>query len=143
MDTDAVSVSRGGPIDRQTLVRGVADVIVVALFVIAGLVSHDISPISDPIATVQTTIPFVVGWLVVAPLAGVYTGHRRSIGGVTRVTTVAWIGAANVGLILRSSPLFDGGALWPFNLIMTGLGLIVIVGWRVALATLVSSDGSP
>lgn len=137
MDTARHSATRELP-DREILLLAVVDILSITAFVFAGLVSHDINPIAEPIASVATVAPFVIGWLVVAPLAGVYGGRTTSVGHTARVTTIAWIAAANIGLILRSSPLFEGGAVWPFNLIMTGLGLLVLVGWRVGYVAITS-----
>ena len=114
---------------------GIVDVILVALLVVAGQLHHGVNPIADPVTSAGALIPFVVGWLVVAPLAGIYaTRNRTSPSRALRLTTVTWIAAANVGLILRQSPLFDGGTAWPFALVMTGTGLLVLVSWRVGYA---------
>ncbi len=140
MDTVSGATARDGPINRETLVLGAVDVGIVIAFVVLGLLSHGIDPISAPIDSIETIVPFVVGWLVIAPLAGVYTVRSTSIGSVSRATTIAWIAAANVGLILRSSPLFDGGAVWPFNLVMTGIGVVALVGWRIGYAVVANAS---
>ncbi len=139
MDTVSEPTAREGPVDRTTLLLGGIDLGIIVTFVVLGQLSHGIDPISQPIASIETITPFVVGWLVFAPLAGVYTDEPTSPRRIGRVTTVAWIGAANVGLILRSSPLFDGGAVWPFNLVMTGIGVLALVGWRVGYALLATT----
>lgn len=138
MDTTPRTTTREEPVDRETLLLGAADVVVVVAFVSVGLVSHGIDPITKPIAALETVAPFVIGWLAVAPLAGVYARRWTSVPHVARVTAIAWIAAANVGLILRSSPLFDGGTVWPFSLVITGFGLLVLVGWRVGYAVVAS-----
>ncbi|MFC4541983.1 DUF3054 domain-containing protein [Halosolutus amylolyticus] len=139
MDTASRTTTRDGRVDRETLLLGAVDVCVVVAFVTVGLLSHGTNPIAEPIAALETIAPFVLGWLAIAPLAGVYGTRSTSIARVARVTAVAWIAAANVGLILRASPLFDGSAVWPFTLVMTGFGLLALVGWRVAYAAV---DGS-
>ncbi|WP_265111705.1 DUF3054 domain-containing protein [Halosolutus halophilus] len=140
MDTASRTTTRDGLVDRETLLLGAVDVSVVVAFVVVGLLSHGTDPITEPLAALETVAPFVVGWLAIAPLAGVYTMRSTSLAHVTRVTTVAWIGAANVGLILRSSPLFEGGSVWPFNLVITGFGLLTLVAWRVGYAVVASPD---
>lgn len=121
--------------DRTLLLLGGVDVALIVGLIVAGQRSHGISPVSDPIASASTVVPFLIGWLVAALLAGVYArGVAASPARAARVTTVAWLAAANLGLILRSSPLFEGSAVWPFNLVMSGTGFVVLVGWRVGYA---------
>ncbi|RQG90578.1 DUF3054 domain-containing protein [Natrarchaeobius chitinivorans] len=128
-------------IDRRTVVIGVLDVVLLSALVAGGALSHGHDPITAPIETLETVLPFVLGWLVVAAIAGVYTSDvSSSVGRTIRLLTVTWLGAANVGLLLRQSALFDGGAAWPFPLVMTGLGLLVIVGWRVVVTALTASE---
>lgn len=133
-----------GLTDRRVLGLAALDVLVVAGLVIFGQLSHGTNPLAEPLGSVETVLPFVIGWLVVSPLAGVYaravvTSVRRS----ARTTAVAWIAAANVGIILRSSPLFDGTAEWAFPLVITGTGLVALVGWRVLYATFADSAAQP
>lgn len=119
--------------DRETLLVGLADVGLLAGLVLVGLLSHDVNPITEPLYALEATLPFLIGWLVIAPLGGVYGRDAlSSLRGAVRVTTVTWIAAANVGLMLRASDLFTGGAVWPFSLVMTGFGLLVLVPWRAA-----------
>lgn len=120
--------------DRRFLV-GLVDVSSVIALLAVGSITHGVSPLHEPLEVAETITPFAAAWIVVAPLAGCYA-HRvlESARRATVVTTVAWLAAANVGLILRSSPAFEGGARWPFNLIVTCLGLLVLVTWRVAYA---------
>ena len=127
--------------DTRRVLVGIVDVMVVVSLVVVGQLHHGVNPLADPVTSAGTVIPFVVGWLVVAPLAGVYTSQNRaSPHRALRLTAVAWIAAANVGLILRQSPLFDGGIVWPFALVMTGTGLVVLVGWRVGYAVYFAED---
>ncbi|WP_255169941.1 DUF3054 domain-containing protein [Natrononativus amylolyticus] len=125
---------------RETLFLAVVDVGLIALLVVGGVIDHGGNPLAAPLSTVETILPFVLGWLALSPLAGAYrAGIGRDPARAARVAAVSWIAAANVGLILRSSPLFDGGSGWPFNLIMTGLGLLLLVGWRVGYAAVTDS----
>ncbi len=117
---------------RTLLAIALGDLGLIAALVLLGRLHHGYALIAQPIATLETMLPFFIGWFVVSVLAGAYTStaleSRRRL---ARVTTVAWLGAANVGLILRSSDVFVGSSLWPFNLIMTGLGVVALVAWRV------------
>lgn len=122
-------------IDRRTALVAAGDLLLLAALLTVGVIQHGTDPLADPLATVETMAPFVLAWFPVAALAGLYAADtigspRRTV----RLTTLAWLAAANVGLILRSSPLFDGGAAWPFDLVITGLGLVILVVWRGAIA---------
>ncbi|EMA27357.1 DUF3054 domain-containing protein [Halobiforma nitratireducens] len=136
MDTATrIGVGRGLP-DRSSLTLGVADLAVLAALIVFGQRSHDISPVTDPVASLETIVPFAIGWIVASSLVGLYgRGITTSVPRVARLTAVSWLAAANVGFILRASPAFAGGAPWTFTVVMTGTGLVALVGWRVIYAT--------
>lgn len=135
MDTAArTDVARGAP-DRESLPLGAVDLALVVGLVLFGQLSHGINPITEPLASAETVVPFAAGWIVASLLAGLYTrGLASSVGQITRLTAVTWLAAANLGFILRASPLFEGGAPWTFTVVMTGFGFLVLVGWRVGYA---------
>lgn len=125
-------------VDRRSMFVAVGDLCLLAALVTVGVIQHGTDPLADPVGTAGAMAPFVTAWLPIAALAGLYAEEAlRSVRRSVRLTTVGWLAAANVGLILRSSPLFDGGAGWIFNLVITGLGLLVLGTWRgVAAAVL-------
>ena len=140
MDAAVRSSSPGGALDRETIALGGMDVALLTGLILVGQRSHGITPLAEPLAALETVIPFLVGWFVMAALAGVYApGVSSSVTRAARVTTVAWVAGVNVGLILRASSLFDGGAAWPFPLVITGFGLLVLGGWRIGYAAYASS----
>ncbi|WP_254767869.1 DUF3054 domain-containing protein [Salinilacihabitans rarus] len=127
-------------VDRETGVVGAADVGLLVGLIAVGVGSHGTNPLVQPLAALETAIPFLVGWLIAAGLAGVYAERVvRSPATAARVTAVTWLAAANVGFILRSSNAFDGGVTWPFTLVLSGTGLVVLVVWRVGYATYTGS----
>ena len=135
MTETANSSGRIAGIEKSVVVLAIGDLVALISLLVIGLLSHGISPLSEPAASVDTMTPFVLGWVTLSVLAGVYDRNvATSVTRTARLTTVAWIAAANVGLILRQSPYFDGGIAWPFGLVMTGTGLLVMVGWRVGYA---------
>lgn len=141
MDTGVRAEGARETADRTTLLLAVGDVVFVAGLVLVGQLSHGVTPIEQPVAALETVAPFVVGWLVVAAIAGFYTTDAgRSVSGTVRWTAVAWIAAANVAFILRRG-IFGETVRWPFPLVMTGFGLLVLVGWRVGYAIYAGSSG--
>ena len=136
MDTAVRTDDRTEAVDRETLLLGAGDVGVVAGLLVIGQLSHGVNPITRPLYALETIAPFVIGWLAVAALAGFYTRSSAvTVPGAARLTTVVWLGAANVGVILRWEA-FDTTATWPFPLVITGFGLLLLVGWRVGYAAL-------
>lgn len=134
------TVNSSGPfvgVDRSVVVLAVGDIVALVSLLVVGLLSHDTNPITEPVASLETMAPFLLGWIVLSVLAGIYDRTvATSVARTARLTTVTWFAAANVGLVVRSSPYFDGGVAWPFGLVMTGTGLIIMVGWRVGYAAL-------
>ncbi|SEQ05446.1 DUF3054 domain-containing protein [Natrinema salaciae] len=139
MDTAVQTGADDRATDRERLATGGIDVVLVAGLVLLGRIEHGGNPLSEPIASLETITPFVVGWLAVALLAGIYTRDRPVGREAFRLTAVTWIAAANVGLMLRASPLFTGGATWPFPLVITGFGLFVLLGWRLGYTLYLSA----
>jgi hypothetical protein len=140
MDTAVRTGSRGGSVDRERITAGVVDVVLIAAVVLVGRIEHGGNPVAEPLASLETLAPFVIGWLAVALLAGVYT-RDRPLGRGLRLTTVTWIAAANVGLMIRGAPVFAGGTTWPFPVVITATGLVVLLGWRLGYALYRSVTG--
>lgn len=140
MNATTRSTEWSGSADPRVLALAAIDVLVIAALILVGQRSHGIGLLSDPVASVETMIPFVAGWIVISLLAGVYARDvATSVPRTARLTAVTWIAAANIGLLLRASDLFSGGAEWPFGLVMTGTGLIALLGWRVLYAAVVAT----
>lgn len=114
------------------------DLLVVTAVVAAGIVEHHgLAGLADPFTAVGTVVPFAVGWLLCASLAGLYRPDALTDARVAaRLTSLTALAAVNVGLLLRASPYFAGGTAWPFPLVMTGTVLVVVVPWRLVLVRL-------
>lgn len=115
-------------------VLAAGDVLVLAMITVAGATSHGENPLAQPLSVLETAIPFVVGWVVAAGLLATYERRHLEYLATSRAVLGTWLGAANVGLILRASPYFDGGVTWPFPLVITGVAGIGLVGWRLVAA---------
>jgi len=116
--------------DRGILALG--DVAAILLFIGAGTVHHGTT---DPLGILVTTVPFLVGWFVVAPLAGAYSTPPTRRTEPFYVIGV-WVVAALVGLGIRSTNLFDGGAAPSFGFVMVVGGATVFILWRLVLVKL-------
>lgn len=140
MDTAVRTARTRAMLDRTTLLLAAGDVALISGLLLYGHSLHYGNPFADPFGAAELLGPFLIGWALAALLAGVYArGVVSSATRAARLTTLAWFAAANLGLVLRSSPLFDGGSPWPFNLIITAFGLVVLVGWRVGFAAYTES----
>ncbi|MCU4924964.1 DUF3054 domain-containing protein [Halobacteria archaeon AArc-dxtr1] len=120
---------------REAIVLGVVDVALLTGLVLYGHVHHGGDPLSDPAGAAETALPFLLGWLAIALLGGVYRRHVYADPiSAARLTAVCWIAAANIGLLVRSSPEIQGGVAYPFGIVMTGIGLVALLAWRVGYA---------
>lgn len=139
-ESEATEHVTPGAGDRRAPLIGLVDVGLLVTLVLVGVQRHGTNPFTEPIAALTTTVPFVVAWVPIGVIAGAYAAETLTEPTrATRVTAIGWLAAANVGLILRSSGLFDGGSPWPFNLVLTGTGLLVLVSWRVVVASVLES----
>ena len=131
--------SLGGRVDVSgtTLGLAVGDLVLIGLFVVAGELQHGYSLTAQPGRVVGTALPFVVGWVVTSVLAGVYTPSVYRVPRTAVLRTVAaWVGAALVGQALRATSLFHGDFALAFVLVSLGVGLVLLVPWRAAVAVL-------
>ena len=125
----------GGWIDRRvrTVVLAIGDVGCLVLVVAIGLLEHGLNPLSRPGYLLFTSVPFVLAWLLIAPLLGVYARPwwDRTLLGLV-VVVVAWVAAAWIGAHIRATDVFPGGAHPVFVLVMVGAGLVALLPWRLS-----------
>ena len=121
----------------RTLTLLVGDVLVLLAFISVGLLSHSIEPWRLPDHTLRTLTPFLLAWLVVAPLVGLYgrealTGHLA----MTIRVTIGWVLASLLGGAIRATSHFPGGAPPDFLAVNVFFGLLFLLPWRLlAVAT--------
>lgn len=116
----------------------VGDLAVVAGFLFLGVLHHNGDPFGDPLYFLDTLAPFVLGWFLASFVLATYA---RASGGLSRElgwVSVTWVVADVVGLGLRSTGFFHGGAALGFVLVSLFGGLVFLVGWRVGRRALVS-----
>ena len=126
MGSDAASVS-----PRREAATVLLDVGLIGVVFLWGLHTHGTAFTDMPGHAVRTALPFILGWLICAPLAGVY-GRRRpqSVRGTLAVTSIAWLGASAVGALLRATAIFPGESPWVFVAVVAGFGALVLLPWR-------------
>lgn len=124
-------------VDRSagTLWLALGDVAAILTFVVLGGLQHGTNPLVEPLVVLDTLAPFLVGWSVAGPLLGAYAPKaRRSVKGAVVLTTVSWVSAALLGQTLRATEFFHGDAAPAFVAVSIGVGLFLLVPWRVAMA---------
>lgn len=121
--------------DRETAAVALGDAGVLIAILAWGLVDHHgVAGLLDPSRVVGTIAPFLGGFLFVAALARIYDPARRvEFAESLRSVAAAWFGGAGIGLVIRTSPLVEGGATWPFGLVATGSVLLGLLAWRSAV----------
>ncbi|RQG95542.1 DUF3054 domain-containing protein [Natrarchaeobius chitinivorans] len=113
----------------------VGDVVILAAFVVLGLLMHQISPTSHPVYAIQTALPFLLAWLIVAPIVGAYASRTlRSVRRTLGVASLAWIVVSVLGAGIRATPFFHGGAPVEFVLVNLVVGLGFVLSWRILVA---------
>jgi len=110
----------------------VGDVLALTAFVVAGTVQHGEQPFSNPGIVAGALAPFLVAWVAVALVGGLYTADavstpRRALGW----TVPAWVVAVLMGHALRATPVFRGGTTAAFVLVTLVVGGVLVVGWRL------------
>ena len=112
----------------------VGDIITVLSFVAVGSYHHGNT---DPLHAVYAAVPFLLGWFVVAPLAGAYGGFP-SLRNKTFSLLGIWLVAALVGLGVRSTGVFEGGSPPTFGFVIIVIGGGSLLVWRLGLSHLIS-----
>ncbi len=120
----------GYPLARTTaLVTG--DVLTLLIFAAIGRRSHgEAVGLEAMLEVVTTGLPFIAGWLLIAPWTGAFKPEAtRSPFGMLRATLLGWCGGLLVGALLRAAML---GRFSPvsFYLVTFAVALFMLSGWR-------------
>lgn len=111
----------------------VGDVVVLAALLTLGVVRHHGASYlsNDPVAWILVLVPFFVGWLVAAPVMGAYSpGAAESAKSAVPLAIRSWVVADLIGVGIRATPLFEGGAALTFVLVTLVVGLVGLAVWR-------------
>lgn len=115
--------------DRRAVRRYLlVDIVAIVGFLVAGELHHGIDPVDSPVYVGETIAPFLIGWVVAAPVLGAYASVtvERPVWAALFVVP-AWVGANSIGQALRATDLFHGGSSPVFALVI-GAGGVVVLG---------------
>ncbi|MGM0590286.1 MAG: DUF3054 domain-containing protein [Halobacteriota archaeon] len=120
-------------IDPGTLPLAVGDVLVLSALLTLGTINHNgVSFVqSNPGYLLATLAPFLIAWIIVAPLVGAYSaGAGESAKSSVPLAIRSWIPATLLGAAIRATPLFHGGASVVFVLVTMVTGAVGLGLWR-------------
>jgi hypothetical protein len=123
-------------LDASTWPIAVGDLVVLLAFLLVGAARHSVyTPLqlltNDPLTFVYAAGPFVLGWLICAPLIGAYSpGGGSAPNSSIPLAIRSWVPAVAIGLLVRVlaapgrgfDPIFAG-------IILVG-GAVVLSAWR-------------
>ncbi|MFC7095957.1 DUF3054 domain-containing protein [Halobaculum marinum] len=138
--TDSFLANR---VDTAALPLAVGDLLVIVAFIYAGTLQHGTVPfppagVGDIVALLGVAAPFLLGWVLVAPLVGAYSaGAAESAKASVPLAVRSWIPAAVIGLAIRATPFVDGGVAIPFVIVMLVVGSVSLAVWRYVAARFV------
>ncbi len=119
-------------LDRAAAPLAVGDVLVLLALLTAGTLSHRPAEflLNEPTYLLDVFAPFVIGWVLVAPLVGAYSaGAVETAKSSVPLVLRSWIPAAAVGFVLRTF-VFRGGAAPTFVVVILVSGAVALGGWR-------------
>lgn len=118
-----------------TALVALGDLACIGIFVVTGEISHGVDPAAAPWYVANAWLAFALGWALVALVGGLYAADAwASPRRVLALTAPAWAGAALVAQALRTTRAFHGGAALTFYLVSVGVGLALLVPWRLAVS---------
>ncbi|MES3160932.1 MAG: DUF3054 domain-containing protein [Halorubrum sp.] len=123
-----------GRLDRAATPLAVGDILVLLALLTVGTLSHATVDflLEEPVYLLGVWAPFLIGWVLVAPLVGAYSaGAVETAKSSVPLVIRSWIPAAVIGFVLREF-VFRGGSAPAFMLIMLVLGAVALGGWRAA-----------
>ena len=135
IDRSSPMAATSGAPRAALLVAG--DVLAFHVVTAVGLLSHgELTSLEQLPHLVEVAMPFAAGWLLAAPLVGVF---RSDVSALPRRmlarTALAWLVACPIGLLLWS--LVRQRPVQPAFAIVTFLtNLVLLLGWRGAFALL-------
>lgn len=119
-------------LDRDSMrVFGPGDLLLIVVFVLIGEISHGAMPWTVPQIVLETTLTFLIGWVIVAPIGSAYRAETRvSVTASVWSAIASWVGASAVANVIRATPLVHGNASLTFFLVTIAFGGVLFAAWR-------------
>ena len=120
-------------IDPSTWPVAVGDVVALLVFLFIGTLRHSTLEAirAEPTIYLLAAGPFVLGWIVCAPLVGAYSpGGGSAPNSSIPLAIRSWVPAVVVGMAIRVLALPGRGAAVTFAVVMLVGGAIVLSAWR-------------
>ncbi|MFB6166594.1 MAG: DUF3054 domain-containing protein [Haloarculaceae archaeon] len=134
MSTVTDTVRARVEVSPTSVVLLAGDLLAIALFVLIGEIDHGNRPFANPGLAFGTYAPFLIGWLLVAVVAGMYGPlARSSLRRAVAMTLGTWFLADLVGQALRSTAYFHGGTEISFFIVSFLFAGLFLTIWRVAV----------
>jgi len=131
-----------GRVDRDAVLGLLpGDMCAILAFLVVGELHHGLNPLAVPWHFAGIALPFLLGWAVVAPLAGAY--RRDALvapRAVVLPTVLAWAGADVLAQALRSLDAVVGAPNAVFAAVTFGVGVTFLLAWRLVAATVRRPD---
>jgi hypothetical protein len=131
--TNAVADFFDRRLDGRTAPLAAGDLIVIALLFGAGTALHSGSSfvLANPGYLAGSVGPFLVGWVVAAPLLGAYApGAAESAKAAVPLALRSWLVADVIAIGIRATPAVRGGVQPTFIAVSLGVGLLGLALWR-------------
>jgi len=120
-------------LDGRTAPLAVGDLLVVAVLFSGGTIHHNGVGFvaSNPGYLAVTIAPFLIGWVIAAPLLGAYSpGAAESAKAAVPLALRSWVLADAIALGIRATPFVHGGVQLSFVAISLVVGLLGLALWR-------------
>lgn len=128
------------PASRAMLAVFAGDIAVLFAFIATGQYAHEYYFWELPVHTLLITIPFVIAWVLVAPLAGLYSKQKmQQFYLVVPLVVGSWVVISSLGGLIRSTEFFPGGAPPVFLAANLIFGTLYLLPWRLFVSWRLSS----
>jgi hypothetical protein len=119
----------------RTAILVAGDVITLLIFAAIGRRSHgEAAGLAALGEVARTALPFIIGWLAVAPWAGAFDPARSTgVAAMLRATILGWVGGLLLGAVVRAG-MIGRFSEWTFYAVTFGVALLMLGGWRTAFA---------
>lgn len=138
MDSSSFLESR---LDAAAWPLAIGDFIILFAFLFLGILSHwplDIV-LASPEIILNAAGPFILGWIIAAPLIGAYSpGAISAPNSSVPLVVRSWVVAAILGFLIREFAIPSRGVTLDFALVMLVGGAVVLGIWRFVFFKLFS-----